>query len=129
RPVENAERRLPWRIVLGDLVGHRPVPAGHAARFADESADVQRPLALTLDGDDLVLPLPVPFDVVEVGEHVIRAPVDLDALADLAHSLPPPTTMPDGHRSPLSIAVCRRIRNCAASASRAMASETKLHLV
>ena len=48
RPVEHAERRLPRRVVLRDLVRHRAVAPGHASRFAHALANAHRLVALRL---------------------------------------------------------------------------------
>src|SRR5439155_6746301 len=85
RSVEHPERRLPRRVVLGDLVGHRAVASRHAPCFLHTRADPERSVVLGLHGDDLFLPFAMAFDVVEVREHLLGPSVDLDALADRRH--------------------------------------------
>src|SRR5207247_6688925 len=81
-----AEGGSAGRIVLGDLVGDLPAAARDAARVDRAGADPRRPLRQQLDALDLLLPLAVPAQVVEVGEDLLRALRDLNRLDDGRHT-------------------------------------------
>src|SRR5438067_1777618 len=89
RAVDAPERRLPGRLVLGDLVGHRLLAAGCAADVGGAAPNAGRALGLTLGADDLRLPLAVTLELVDVPEHLLRAARDLDALHDFGHAPDP----------------------------------------
>src|SRR5207247_2014957 len=77
RPVEAQEGSSAGRVVLGDLVGDPPAPSGNAARVDRTRPHPGRAVRLHLHALDLLLPLAVPAQVVEVREHLLRALRDL----------------------------------------------------
>src|SRR5205823_4631881 len=75
------------RVMLGDLVREVARAAGNPPLVGRPRADACRALGLELDAHDLTLPLAVPFELVDVREHVLGSPVDLDRFADRHSSL------------------------------------------
>ena len=59
-------------------------------RLGGPAPDARRPVRLDLDADDRLLPLAVLAEVIEVGEHVLGFPCDLDAVDDGRHGSSPP---------------------------------------
>jgi hypothetical protein len=54
----------------------------YPAYLVHASTDMHRPLALEMGAHDGVLPFAVTLDLVEVGEHLIRRSIDLNAVSD-----------------------------------------------
>ena len=72
--VDAPEREHLRRVVLGDLVGHLLLAATDLARLGGSGADPGGAVAVDLRAHDLLLPLAVRCEVVDVGEDVLRAP-------------------------------------------------------
>src|SRR5215207_2204346 len=84
RTVQPPEGDLSRRIVFGDLKGERARSAGHPSHLDDARSHARWPLRLLLDTDEVLLPLGMPFDLVEVGEYLLWPSSDLDAFDDHA---------------------------------------------
>src|ERR1051326_8532665 len=82
---EISEHDPPRRIVLADLVRDLLLPHGRLSRVGRARADPCRPVGLDVCLDDLVVPLLVPGEVVQIGEDLLGTPVDLDAFDDRCH--------------------------------------------
>ena len=68
--------------MLGDLVGHLPRAARHLAGVCRSSTDADWALAHDFAADQVLLPLGVPVEFVQVGEHLRLRTVDLDGADD-----------------------------------------------
>src|SRR5215216_6019735 len=84
RTVQPPEGDLSRRIVFGDLKGERPRSAGHPSHLDDARSHARWPLRLLLDIDEVLLPLGMPFNLVDVGEYLLWPSSDLDAFDDHA---------------------------------------------
>src|SRR5262249_17491938 len=93
RAVEAPEGERLRRVVLGDLVGHRHLPPAHAENPGRTRADLRRALGVDLPPPPRLraparsLPLAGACRVVEVGEDVLGAAVDLDRARGSSHQV------------------------------------------
>src|SRR5262249_59656176 len=98
RSVDAAECDLTRRVMLGDFEADVAFAAGHAAPVGRSRADARRAVGLDLCAHDVLLPLAVPTQVIDVGEDVFRPAVDLNAVDDRhpRFLLIRPELLPDG---------------------------------
>src|SRR5712671_6069014 len=83
--VDASEGTRVGRIVRCDLVGDVAWAAGQLAFVCRAGADMRRALGLDVNADELFLPFAVLAEIVDVGEDVFGAAVDLDAVNDWCH--------------------------------------------
>ncbi len=81
------EGDLAGRIVLGDLEGNVAWAAGDPAPVDPPQANLRRTLSLDPGADEVVLPLHVAVELIEIGEDVFGTSVDLNAVRDQCLSL------------------------------------------
>nr|WP_255205324.1 NAD(P)-dependent alcohol dehydrogenase [Actinomadura sp. BRA 177] len=82
RPIHTLSRPTARRHVLGDLLGHTPLSTTDLPHGGEARAN---PIPLDADIHHVQLPLGELRGVDHVGEHLVRRPVDLDAVHKSAH--------------------------------------------
>jgi hypothetical protein len=85
RAVDTPKRAPPRGVVLGDLVADIACAAGESACVCCAAADLRRAVGFDADAHDLLLPLAVLGQLVEIREDVLGFAVDLDAVDDRRH--------------------------------------------
>ena len=83
--VDAAERAFARWVMLCDLVADVAWAAGHAAFVGGARTDPGWAVGFDLGAFDLLLPLAVPAEIIDVGEDLVRGAVDLDAVDDRGH--------------------------------------------
>src|SRR5262249_26502771 len=71
-----------WGFVLGDLVRNVSYPASNLAPLEHARAHPRGAVRLDLCAHERRLPLAVPVQLIEVGEHCLGGAVDFDAVLD-----------------------------------------------